>query len=242
MFGEAEAKALFLAIGMLTGFTEPGPTHDAAHTALEKVRAVLPKATLAQVEALQAVLGFYNMERAPFNLDDPKFLQLQQALQERRVVQLQYHAQHDNQITERSVEPLRLTYLDNVWVLHAYCRLRHDQRAFRLDRIDKLQLTRETFAVQALRVHRLPEEGTTVTVRVDAAVVRWVRESQYFAFVDEEVEERGGVLMRYRVRDFGTLASWLLRWGEQVEVLAPLAMRQEMERRVRGMAMRYSLK
>ncbi len=239
MFGEAEAKALFLAIAMLTGLTEPGPTHAAARSALEKIRVVLPKATLTQVEALQAILGFYNIGRPSLDLDNPTFLQLQQAIQQRRVVVLQYHAQHDNQITERAVEPLQLAYLDNVWVLTGYCRLRQDQRVFRLDRIDQIQLTKELFTARPIQSHRSPEEGELVTIQVDTAIARWVREAQHFTFVGEEVTEKSDTLMHYRVRDIDKFVSWLLQWGERVELVAPVALRGEMQRRVLAMAERY---
>ncbi len=239
MFGEAEAKALFLAIAMLTGLTEPGPTHNAAKTALEKIRAVLPKATLAQVEALQAILGFYTIGRPSLNLDDPTFLQLQRAIQQRRVVVLHYHAQHDNQMTERAVEPLRLAYLDNVWVLTGYCRLRQDQRVFRLDRIDQLQLTKETFTARPLQPRRSSEEGEMVTIQVDTAIERWVREAQHFTFVNEEVTERSATLMHYQVRDVDKFISWLLQWGEQVELIAPAALRRKVSQQVLAMLERH---
>ena len=239
MFGETEAKALFLAIAMLTGFTEAGPTHRAAQSALEKIRAVLPKSTLAQVEALQAILGFYNIGRPPLNLDDQTFLRLQQAIQERRVVNLQYHAQHDNQITERAVEPLQLAYLDDVWVVTAYCRLRQEQRVFRLDRIDRLQVTQERFVARPIQDERQPTTWQEVLIRVDAAIVRWVQEAQHFTFVGEETELDGTQRMRYRVNAFGQIIGWLLRWGEGIEVLAPVELRQEMARRAQAIAARY---
>ncbi len=241
MFGEAEAKALFLSIALLTAFTEPGPTHNAAQVALEKIRAVLPKTTLAQVEALQTILGFYNMGRPPLNLDDQTFLRLQQAIQERRVVILQYHAQHDNQITERAVEPLQLAYLDDVWVVTAYCRLRQDQRVFRLDRIDRLQVTQEHFVARPVQDRRQATEWREVLIQVDASIVRWVQEAQHFTFVGEESAPNGALHMRYRVHAFGQIVGWLLSWGEGVEVLAPVELRQEMGRRAQAMAQRVIL-
>ncbi len=240
MFSEAEAKALFLAIAMLTGFTGPGPTHAAAQSALEKIRIVLPKATLTQVEALQAVLGFYTIARPTLDFDNQTFLQLQQAIQQRRVVLLHYHAQHDNQITERAIEPLQLAYLDNVWVVTAYCRLRQEQRVFRLDRIDQLQLTKEVFPARALQPRGAAEAGELVTIQVDAAIERWVREAQHFAFVSEAVTAKGDTLMHYRVRDADKFIGWLLQWGAQVELVAPATLRGKTKQRVLAMAERYS--
>jgi len=244
MFGESEAKALFLAVAMLTGLTDPGPTHSAAQSALEKIRALLPKATLAQVEALQAILGFHPVGRPPLNLDDPIFLQLQQAIQQRRVVILHYHAQHDNQFTERAVEPMQLVYLDNVWVMSGYCRLRQGMRVFRLDRIDQLKLTKEHFTARPMPSRRSAEESQLVTIHVDATIVRWVREAQHFTFIGEATDRAktsayGSTIMHYRVRDVDKFISWLLQWGEEIALVAPAELRGKIEQRIWAMAERY---
>ncbi|MEZ4862464.1 MAG: YafY family protein [Caldilineaceae bacterium] len=242
MFTEAEARALFLAVAMLTGLTTAGTTSQAATVALEKIRAVVPKATLAQVEALQTILGFYTISRPPLDLDNPTFLQLQQAIRQHKVVQLRYHALHDNQVTEREIEPLRLAYLDNTWVVTAWCRLRQDQRSFRLDRIDHLRVTTQTFTPRAVAEQRLPQEGQAVQVRFDGALVRWVREAQHFTFTHAEpATPDGTVIMHYRVHSFGQITGWLLRWGAEAEVLAPLDLRKEMLQTAIRIAERHRL-
>ena len=226
MFTEMEAQALFLAIAMLNGLTTPGPKQAAATTALAKVRAVLPKPTLAQVEALQTVLGFYTVSRQRLNLDDEKFVQLQQAINQRQVVYIHYHAQHSNRITAREIEPLHLAYVDNAWLVHGYCRLRHDMRNFRLDRIDQLTLRTETFAPHDISLGRRPSVGERTIVRFSADVVRWVRERQYFGFREEMAEaDDGSVIMVYQVIEQSQFIPWLLSWGDGMEVLEPVELR-----------------
>jgi predicted DNA-binding transcriptional regulator YafY len=44
------------------------------------------------------------------------------------------------------VEPLGLVRIENAWLLVAYCRLRSDLRAFRIDRIRDAQATGERCA------------------------------------------------------------------------------------------------
>ncbi len=43
------------------------------------------------------------------------------------------------------VEPLRLGYANGAWYLTAYCRDRQEERAFRLDRIERLEVETDTF-------------------------------------------------------------------------------------------------
>lgn len=240
MFDEDEAKALFLAIAMFTGLTTTGPTHNAARSVLDKIRVILPKITLVEVEALQAMLGFYHVNRPPLELDHPIFLQIQRAIRATRVLRITYHAQHDNQVTEREVEPLKLVYLDDVWVLSAYCRLREGQRAFRLDRIDGIKLAQETFVPRPMNKEQ-SASGEKVSILVKAEAVRWVRESQHFAHIAERELATGDLLMDYQLRDQLKFTSWLLQWGEYVEVIAPATLREAMMQRVKAMARQYQV-
>ncbi len=240
MFTQAEARALFLAVSMLTGLAKNGETKQAAQAALEKIRAVLPRATLGQVEALQAVLGFYAIGRQPLDLDDATFTGLQQAIHERRVVHLRYLAPAGNQMTERDVEPLHLAYIDKAWILRAYCRLRQDQRNFRVDRIEHLTLTPETFVPRDLKPPRLPLEGWRVVARFEQGAVRWVREAQHFGLVEVQEEEANkGTVMVYQVASLDQIVGWLLSWGSQVEVLEPPELRAELAQTAARLLERY---
>lgn len=70
---------------------------------------------------------------------------IQSALAERRVLDLEYRKEGEEAPTRRSVEPLGLLYYGERWHLIAHCRLRHDVRDFRTDRIVGLTVRTETF-------------------------------------------------------------------------------------------------
>ncbi|NJN98889.1 MAG: YafY family transcriptional regulator, partial [Anaerolineales bacterium] len=212
-FSADEARSLHLSISMLVGLTTPGPTQQAASAALEKIRAVLPEATLRQVEALQSVIRFYAFPRPTLTFDNKTFLTLHEAIQQRQVVRLRYHA-FNNEITERDVEPLELSYLDNAWILFGYCRLRQGLRNFRLDRIDRLVLANEQFAPRQLdsRQRSSGQEHPRVIVKFDPSVTRWVRERQHFSLI----EARNDSVMVYRPSSFEQIEGWLLGWGDKM--------------------------
>jgi predicted DNA-binding transcriptional regulator YafY len=233
-FSPAEARAMFLAVAMLSGLTAGGATKTAALSALDKIRAVLPKATLRQVEALQAILHFFAFPDPPLDFDDQTFVRLQEAIQQQRIVHLHYHALHSGEVSRRDVEPMGLVFLDRAWVLSAYCRLRQAPRAFRLERIDKLAVRQEQFAPLAWREGPQRLGLYKVKVRFAAAIVRWVRERQHYTFLAEGLAEgpstagEPGVTMVYRPRSLAEIEGWLLSWGEQMEVVAPAELRQRL--------------
>lgn len=226
-FSAEEARSLYLAISMLTGLASAGPTQTAALSALEKIRTVLPDLALRQVEALQAIVHFYAMPGLSLNFDDKRLLTLQEAIHQRRVVYLRYHALHTNEVTEREVEPLALAFVDKTWLLTAYCRLRQGQRAFRLDRIDGLALRDEHFTPREFTFGERPAGGpVTVVVRFDPSIVRWVKERQHFTWV--ETPGSTETTMTYHPRSFEQIEGWLLSWGNQMEVLEPEALREQL--------------
>ena len=225
-FTPNEARSLYLAISMMAGLTTAGSTQDAAKTALEKIKAVLPPATLQQVEALQTILRFYAFPHTLLDFDDEIFLTLQQAIHDQQVVHLRYHTRHNNKVTDRDIEPLELAYIERAWLLTAYCRLRRDQRVFRLDRIDDIQILKERFSRRDQQLRRFSAEPFTVRVKFDISVARWVRERQHFTFTGEENSNAESVVMLYKPNTFDQLEGWLLGWGNRMEVIEPAVFRE----------------
>ena len=69
-------------------------------------------------------------------------------------------------MSERQVDPLSIVFMQNAHMLMAWCHLRHDFRAFRLDRMRDSYLTGEYFRprrVPMLREYceRLREEASS---------------------------------------------------------------------------------
>ena len=233
-FSPDEARALYLALSMLAGMIKPGPTQNAAGFALEKIRSVLPAVTQRQVEALQAITNFYSFPTNTLNFDDETFAKLQEAIHRKQVIFIRYHAQHSNKISERDVEPHELVFLEKAWLLMGYCRLRQGTRAFRLDRIDDLLVRSERFSPRELGDYGFQPMPKKIIVRFDPTVVRWVRERQHFSFAGDStptnnlLSAEGGMIMIYQPRSFDLIESWLLSWGDKMEVLEPPALRERL--------------
>jgi predicted DNA-binding transcriptional regulator YafY len=233
-FSPDEARALYLAISMLAGLTTPGHTRAAALSALDKIRTVLPAATLRQMEALQAIVRFYAFPGPALDLDDEIFIKLQEAIHQRRVVHLRYHALHSNEVTEREVEPIELVYLDKAWLVSGYCRLRQARRAFRLDRIDGLKILHEQFPPREIATNVSGAKLLWVVVRFNTSIVRWVRERQHFSWSEEETARLSSAdspdhtTMVYCLRSFDQIESWLLSWGDNFELREPAELRERL--------------
>jgi predicted DNA-binding transcriptional regulator YafY len=223
-FSDSEAVALILGTQLLRQ-QAAGSVTSGAQRALDKITAALPKGVRARVESLTSIISFFSQSDR-FNLDDPHLLTLQQAIQEQRVVQLRYHGIDRDATTERVIEPARLFYAGGIWYVEGYCRLRRDQRVFRLSRVEQLALGAATFGKRT-HERKEPTEGIVVRVRFAAKILRWVRERQHYGFQEEESgASQEGASMTYQVRKIAEIMPWLLSWGSGAEVLSPPELRE----------------
>lgn len=233
MFTENEAVALILGSRLLTQ-QAAGSLTRSAEQALSKIMVALPESVRVRAEALTDVIGFITpMEK--FDLDDPQLLTLQKAIQEKRVIHIHYLAYQKEDATERDVEPHQLFYSDGIWYLEGYCRLRKDIRAFRLSRMEGLELRSEIFSKR-----RLGKSQNTRTVEIKirfrTELVRWVRERQHYGFQREETATQSGVIMVYHVHDTSEITPWILGWGPTAEVLSPKKLRTSLRETAQKLA------
>lgn len=71
--------------------------------------------------------------------------EIQKAISNKKVVDITYRSIYKEELTIRKIEPQAVYFTNNLWIAIAHCRLREEFREFRLDRIDQLAVTAETF-------------------------------------------------------------------------------------------------
>jgi predicted DNA-binding transcriptional regulator YafY len=227
LLSTAEATALVLGARLLAGQATT-ETASAAEEAVAKLLAVISEDSRRELRELDDVLDLAPSThvRPRLDLSDDQVRTLWQAILGRRVTTLRYFGRNRNQETIRQIEPLRLGYSNGAWYLTAYCRVRHEERAFRLDRIESLEVEAARFRPRpATPRPELPQ--TEVLVRFRGEVSRWVRERQHWSFVAEEGAD-DEVLTRYRLGNLDEIAPWLLGWGTAAEVIAPRELRERL--------------
>ncbi|GIK63880.1 MAG: transcriptional regulator [Chloroflexota bacterium] len=219
VFTPDEASALYLGATMLAA---SGNYVEEAYRALEKITVALPPRQSELARQRADIIRFV-IPRGNFDLENPYLTRLQQAILEKRVVFIRYYGFNRQEWTEREVEPYFLTFGEGVWYFDGYCRLRHDQRAFRLDRIESLYMRDEVFVER--RLSSDPQKPVVeVRVRCSHEMARWMRERQHYAFQQEQQDEEW-VIMTYQVEQLAEIKNWLMGWGTAIEVLTPPELR-----------------
>lgn len=135
-----EAEALAMAAQHLGAAADP-PLQEALGSATAKLESVLEPDARRRLRAHYAEVLVPEKSRGE---GGPLGLVLE-ALRARQVLQLAYQSVAGDR-SQREVEPLGLVRMDEAWVMIAYCRLRDDVRAFRVNLIRRATHTGETFA------------------------------------------------------------------------------------------------
>lgn len=139
--GEATAVAVALA-------AEPDlPFGSDGRSALTKILAAMP---VVQREAAGDLAGRLWIRLPATAGRAPANRVLDEALRNRLVATIDYRDAAGAQTRRRQVEPLAFARTHGHWYLLAWCRRRGDGRWFRLDRVQRAHLTRETFPLRDL--------------------------------------------------------------------------------------------
>jgi predicted DNA-binding transcriptional regulator YafY len=149
----AEAVAIAVALRGLAGT----PFHSAARSALCKLIGVMSEDASVAARDLAARVHFVRGGSPP-----PVPAAVAEAVSARQVLTLEY-ADRAGSTTVREVEPLGYVGNPEHWYLLAWCRLRRAVRAFRTDRITRVETTGETASARGLRPDDLDIPAHLVT-------------------------------------------------------------------------------
>jgi predicted DNA-binding transcriptional regulator YafY len=141
MFSEAEANALITAEQLILQ-NQDQSLAEQYRSAITKIKSVLKYAQQEKTELLTERLQIRTPRSA--NKTSHHLIEIQSALTNYRVIELDYLSLQGER-SQRAVEPFALYSTQGNWILVAFCRLRSDFRAFRLDCIQSLRVTDEQF-------------------------------------------------------------------------------------------------
>lgn len=122
---EVAAIASALAVGTSTPFTHAG------RSALQKILAVMREVDAESTRELAARVRLFDNG----NNDQRPLAAVERAIVETRVLNIDY-IDKSGAASSRTVEPVAVLGVQPHWYLWAWCRLRSEPRAFRLDRIN----------------------------------------------------------------------------------------------------------
>jgi predicted DNA-binding transcriptional regulator YafY len=175
---------------------------------------------------------------------DEKYLRILATLAEAWIsqhrVKIFYQALAEKKATERIIEPYFIEPAapgHSSYVI-AYCHRTKSLRTFKIERIEAVELTSEPYVIPPdfdANAYLgsswgivVKDEVETIKLRFDPELARIMEETMWHPSQVLERQSDGSIIMTLSVTNTVELYSWILGWGEKVEVLKPKELRQQM--------------
>ncbi len=170
-------------------------------------------------------------------VDEAVFRHVASAVLERRRLKFHYRARSTDQPTLRSVSPQRLTHYRDNWYLDAYDHDRAALRSFALDRMMAAQVLddpAEDHDELRLNEHLASSYGifsgppkAWATLRFSPHTARWVADEHWHSQQQGQWLKDGRYELKLPYSNSKELLMDVLKYGPDVEVVAPLSLREE---------------
>jgi len=163
----------------------------------------------------------------------PKISMIQDAIESRHLIKFKYFAPSGESV--RTIEPYYVVFKWSSWYVYGWCLKRKDYRLFKLNRMDKVKLTDKEFECRNVPI---PDMSADLlyprNIKVKAlfdADMKW-RLVEEFGMKCYSERKDGKLLFEDYYSDMDNLVSWMLTFGDKVEVLEP----EEVRERLKAMA------
>ncbi len=165
-------------------------------------------------------------------------------------VRILYWNRTRDETTTREISPQRLVHYRNNWYLDAWDHLRNALRTFGLDAVRGVEMVpRKAREVPDAHLDAVLASGYGIfsgtkvqwaRLRFTAQAARYVAMEEWHPKQRASREQDGSYVLEVPFSAQDELAMDILRYGGDVEVLAPASLRNEVARRVREAAARYA--
>lgn len=163
------------------------------------------------------------------------------AIDEGTCISIRYASDDHDEVTERSVQPIRMIVDADRTYIDAWCHLKGDRRMFRLDRIigggssavPPIDLSLVDFAPRPAQ----PSAGVVIEVRIERDG-QWVLQEYPFVAITQEAD--GTCTAQLTVGGLDWAVGWCLQYAGFVTPLSPQLVVDETRARARSALQAYS--
>ena len=167
----------------------------------------------------------------------------------RKRLRISHFSRQNGKTTVREVSPQRLVHYRDNWYLDAWCHLREDVRSFSIDAITQIKVL-DTAAHEVLEgdINAAVDAGYGIfggapkgwaTLKFTPERARWVAGENWHPHQRGSTQADGSYVLEIPYSDERELMGDLLRFGADVEVMAPPDLRSRIKRALHEAVGRY---
>lgn len=155
------------------------------------------------------------------NTDNEKFELLKSAVIRQKCVKITYASSY-KEVSERIVQPLKMTYKSMAWYLKAYCRTKQAYRIFKLTRIMELEVLSDSFSKCTF-----PDLDKELEQIYNTIVLRFPKNMSYRVYDEFDntqitMQKNGDLIVSANMPEDEWLIGYLLSLGTEVEIIEPV--------------------
>ncbi len=211
--------------------------YDSLQSLFEKVWANLPKPLFKEMVGLRGSFLSGIPAQKGYGVYREFIKVIQEAIEGRRVLELLYHPL-DQSPAERKVNPYAVHLRNGTLYVIGYCHLRKDIRTFVVDRMQKINMTDETFpaplgfSLESYLRHSFGmfrEDLVRVKVRFHKSMTRYLLERRWHPSQKNKKLKDGSLELAFEVAGTKEIKTWIMGFGSLAKVLEPASLVNEIK-------------
>ncbi len=230
-----EALSLLMLVHKMKGHI-PIPFKNSAVMAGLKIENILPDDIRQYCNAHLSNVSVRPIAHSTMESLDRVFTSLQKAIRKKQVIKINYHSLFEQKDIGTNLSPYHLMYNKRAWYVVGKSSMHKSVRTFKLNRIKHLEILDRRFVNDKQfdtheylgRAWSMMPEGRiyNIKLRFLPKVAKNVAEVHWHSTQKVQRNQDGSVTVEFRVDGLNEISWWILGYGDQVEVLAPMALRK----------------
>jgi len=226
------------------------PFHDDLDSIFRKINSVLPPRYGAHLERLASISlpiiqGIRDYSKVTVLLSE-----LRRALLFQQQVKLHYRSPSRSRSELYTVDPYTFIFYKGGLYLRGYAHNRRSMRTFAVERITAVETLNERFEIPLVYLPEkqfseafgiVKEEPLNVRLRFAKTIAHAIADRIWHPTQKIKRLRSGEVELSFTAGGKMEILSWILSYGEQVELLEPAELCQELAEKIRRMAQLYEL-
>jgi len=174
------------------------------------------------------------------NTLSPKIENIKIAIAENRVISFDYY--YSKGETQKLIEPYLIVFQWSSWYVFGHCCEKNDFRLFKLNRLWNLTVTEQHFEMRDIPQKQVDFDSyfsdKIMLVAVFDKIMKHRLIEEYgidsFSYTDD-----GNILFKFGFTSKENLLSWVLSFGDKVEVIEPRELMSEIKIQAQNMSKKY---
>ena len=244
-FSASEIHALLTMQHLLENL-QPGLLTPHIKPLLARFAAILGSGDHSQEEVARRVRVLHMAAR---ELKHEGFAVVATATLNRRRLKIRHYNRNEDRETERTISPQRLVHYRDNWYVDAWCHLRNDLRSFAVDAIRAAEPVDERAKdIPKAELDEILKGGygifggkkvTWAKLRFSPRAARWVATQSWHSKQKSETDKGGSYILSLPYSNDRELIMDILKFGPDVEVLEPVALRKRVREQLAAAAKLY---